>query len=68
VICDREDYDWAKHTIAQFELLEKCEVLMSSSYEQLAPKLLADWIVEDSLQVRFQLQVHKYLWGDIPGV
>ena len=68
VICDREDYDWAKQTIAQFELLEKCEVLMSSSYEQLAPKLLADWIVEDSLQVRFQLQVHKYLWGDIPGV
>ena len=68
VICDRADYDWSKQQIAQFELLDKCEVLMSSSYEQLAPKDLADWIVEDSLQVRFQLQVHKYLWGDVPGV
>jgi len=68
VICNRGDYDWAVQTIAQFELLEKCEVLMSSSYEQLAPRDLADWIVADSLQVRFQLQVHKYLWGDIPGV
>lgn len=68
VICDRGDYDWMKQILAQFELLEKCEILVSTSYEQLKPRELAEWVLEDQLPVRFQLQVHKYLWGDVPGV
>ena len=48
-------------------LAERCEVLFSPSFEQLAPRELADWIVADRLPVRFQLQLHKQLWGDEPG-
>tara|TARA_R110000868_G_scaffold8205_7_gene42749 strand:- start:62881 stop:63534 length:654 start_codon:yes stop_codon:yes gene_type:complete len=68
VICDREDYDWAKQQITNLQLIHKAEILFSPSYEQLSAKQLADWIIEDNLPVRFQIQLHKYLWGDIPGV
>jgi 7-carboxy-7-deazaguanine synthase len=68
VICDRSDYEWAKDLIMARELVQKCDVLFSPSHEQLENKLLADWIIEDNLPVRFQLQLHKYVWGDIPGV
>lgn len=68
VICDREDYDWAKACMQQYALSDKVDVLFSPSHEQLEARVLADWIVEDNLPVRFQLQLHKYLWGDIPGV
>lgn len=68
VICSRQDYDWAKSLIAQYDLCNRCEVLLSASFEQLEPRMLADWIVADNLPVRFQLQLHKYLWGDVPGV
>lgn len=67
VICDRQDYDWSKKIIMQFELMKKCEVLFSPSYLQLPYQQLANWILEDQLPVRFQVQLHKVIWGDIPG-
>ncbi|WP_323846846.1 7-carboxy-7-deazaguanine synthase QueE [Microbulbifer magnicolonia] len=69
VICDRGDYDWARFTLDQYRLPERVgEVLFSPSYEQLQPRQLAEWILEDGLPVRMQMQLHKLLWGDIPGV
>lgn len=67
VICDRHDYDWAKQIIAEHRLTERCSVLMSPSAGQVNAHELADWIVADRLTVRFQLQLHKLLWGDRPG-
>ncbi|MCX7121474.1 MAG: 7-carboxy-7-deazaguanine synthase QueE [Gammaproteobacteria bacterium] len=67
VICDRADYEWAKKIIDQFKLTEKCEVLLSPSYQQLPYADLADWILKDQLPVRFQVQLHKIIWGDVPG-
>ncbi|AOS95653.1 7-carboxy-7-deazaguanine synthase [Microbulbifer aggregans] len=69
VICDRGDYEWARFTVDQYSLTERVgEVLFSPSYEQLEARQLAEWILEDGLLVRMQLQTHKLLWGDIPGV
>ncbi|WP_223144969.1 7-carboxy-7-deazaguanine synthase QueE [Teredinibacter waterburyi] len=69
VLCSREDYDWAVFKADEYSLRDKAgEVLFSPSYEQLAPRLLAEWIIADRLRVRFQLQLHKQLWGEIPGV
>lgn len=67
VICDRNDYDWSKKIMAQFALTEKCQVLFSPSYQQLSYEMLADWILEDQLPVRFQMQLHKVIWGDVAG-
>jgi 7-carboxy-7-deazaguanine synthase len=67
VICSREDYDWSKAFVLEHRLAERCQVLFSPSYQQMAPAMLADWILGDRLQVRFQLQLHKILWGDVPG-
>lgn len=67
VICDRNDYMWAQEMIIRSELAECCEILMSPSYGQQDAPQLADWIVEDRLPVRYQLQLHKVLWGDEPG-
>lgn len=67
VICDRADYDWVKHKINEYQLTKRCEVLLSPSHEELANDQLADWIIEDNLNVRFQLQMHKYIWGDVIG-
>ncbi|AKP73475.1 7-carboxy-7-deazaguanine synthase [Piscirickettsia salmonis] len=67
VICDRQDYDWAVVCVNQYDLSSLCEVLFSPSYEQLKGAELADWILTDQLDVRFQLQLHKILWGDVPG-
>lgn len=67
VLCHRDDYDWAKVKMAEYRLAERCEVLMSPSFGQLAPQQLAQWIIEDRLPVRFQLQLHKVLWGEEPG-
>ncbi|MFC1747345.1 7-carboxy-7-deazaguanine synthase QueE [Pseudomonadota bacterium] len=67
VICDRNDYMWAKELIIRYELAEICEVLISPSYGQVDLRELADWILEDRLPVRFQTQMHKMLWGDGPG-
>ena len=67
VICDRADYDWARDMVATHALDQRCEVLFSPSQGQLAPRELAEWIIADRLPVRFQLQLHKVLWGDQPG-
>lgn len=67
VICDEADYDFAKETIVKYDLTKKCEILFSPSYEQLEARILADWILRDQLLVRMQIQLHKYLWGNVPG-
>lgn len=67
VICDRSDYDWSKAFCSEHGMLERCNVLFSPSQPGLEPRTLAEWILEDRLQVRFQVQLHKYLWGDEPG-
>lgn len=67
VICDRQDYEWAKNIMHQYQLNACCEVLFSPAVGQLPARELADWIVADRLAVRFQLQLHKILWGDEPG-
>ena len=68
VICDRGDFDWSKRILEKHQLTESCEVLFSPSTDEMDATQLADWIVEDRLPVRFQLQLHKILWGDKPGV
>lgn len=67
VICDQSDYEWAKQIMAQYQLNNICQVLFSPSYHQLKAGELADWILRDRLNVRLQIQLHKYLWGDAPG-
>ncbi len=67
VICSREDYDWSKLYLEEHSLAGRCQVLFSPSYTQVAPTALAEWILADRLPVRFQLQLHKVLWGDVPG-
>jgi 7-carboxy-7-deazaguanine synthase len=67
VICSREDYDWSKAYLQEHGLPERCQVLFSPSYTQVPPATLAEWILADRFQVRFQLQLHKILWGDVPG-
>ncbi len=69
VLCNRADYDWARAQIDLHSLQERVgDILFSPCYEQLNPTELANWIVDDKLQVRFQTQLHKALWGDKPGV
>jgi len=67
VICDRADFDWARDVTLQHRLHATCDVLFSPSHGQLAPRTLAEWIVEERLPVRFQVQLHKVLWGEEPG-
>ncbi len=68
VICDRQDYDWARFKLEELKLTERVDdVIFSASHEQLSHRDLADWIVADRLAVRFQMQLHKLLWGDQPG-
>jgi 7-carboxy-7-deazaguanine synthase len=67
VICDRNDYEWSRDRVRALTLSERCTVLFSPSHEQLPARELADWILEDRLPVRFQIQLHKYLWGNVPG-
>ena len=67
VICDRADYEWSRDKLASLKLDERCQVLFSPSAEQLPARQLADWILADRLPVRFQMQLHKVLWGNVPG-
>lgn len=67
VICGREDYEWSRAKLDELGLPKRCTVLFSPSHQQLPARDLADWIIEDRLPVRFQIQLHKYLWGDVPG-
>jgi 7-carboxy-7-deazaguanine synthase len=67
VVCSRGDYEWAREIVAEHRLAERCDVLFSPSKDQVAARDLADWIVTDRLPVKFQMQLHKLLWGDEPG-
>ena len=67
VICSREDYEWSRAKLDELQLAARCSVLFSPSHEQLQPGTLADWVLEDHLPVRFQIQLHKYLWGNVAG-
>jgi 7-carboxy-7-deazaguanine synthase len=67
VICDRQDYVWSKQFIIDHKLAARCEILFSPSHQQLENKQLAEWILADRLMVRMQIQLHKHIWGDVPG-
>ncbi len=69
VICDRADYEWARFKVDEYSLSQRvCEVLFSPVYNVQSAKELAEWILSDGLDVRLQIQLHKLLWGDLPGV
>lgn len=68
VLCDRADYDWAKQLLQTHKLAEQCPVLFSPVYSQVNPADLAAWVLADQLPVRMQVQLHKILWGEKPGV
>ncbi len=63
VITGREDYEWSKNVIASYSLFEKCEILFSPVFDMVEPVHLAQWILDDRLEVRLNLQLHKYLYG-----
>jgi 7-carboxy-7-deazaguanine synthase len=67
VIADEVDYQWAKNLINTHHLAQQCQLLMSPVAGEMSPTTLADWILQDQLPVRFQVQLHKLLWGDTPG-
>jgi 7-carboxy-7-deazaguanine synthase len=67
VICNRGDYEWSRNKVRELALPSGCTVLFSPSHEELPARELADWILEDQLPVRLQIQLHKYLWGNVPG-
>lgn len=67
VIASRADYEWARDAVAEHRLTARCMVLFSPVHGAIKPRELAEWIIEDKLDVRFQLQLHKLLWNDEPG-
>ena len=67
VLADRNDYEWAVTTIREHQLDKRCPILFSPVQDALAPQELAVWILADRLPVRFQLQLHKLLWGNMRG-
>jgi 7-carboxy-7-deazaguanine synthase len=67
VICSRKDYEWARAEIRSRQLEQKLDVLISPAWGQVDATELAGWVLADRLNVRVQLQLHKVLWGDVPG-
>ena len=67
VICGRGDYEWSRAKLHELAIPSGCTVWFSPSHEELAARELADWILADRLPVRLQIQLHKYLWGNVPG-
>ena len=67
VLADRADYDWALGVLRERDLAVRCAVLFSPVHGKLAPRELAEWILADRLEVRMQVQLHKLLWGEVPG-
>jgi 7-carboxy-7-deazaguanine synthase len=65
VVGSREDYEWSKEIINKYKLNNKCEILFSVVFGVLEPITLVNWILEDKLNVRFQLQMHKYIWDPL---
>lgn len=69
VIKDRADYEWAREIVKSYGLAERCTVLFGPVFGELEPRQLAEWVLADRLPVRFQLQLHKYVWApDMRGV
>ena len=62
VIGDKEDYNWSKKIIKKYNLKEKNEILFSPVFDKIKPKRIVDWIMKDNLDVRFQMQLHKFIW------
>ncbi len=62
VIGDREDYDWMNEMMSKYDLNNKCRILVSVVFGKLEPLDLVNWVLEDKLDVRFQLQMHKFIW------
>ena len=62
VIADRKDYNWAKKIIKKYSITKRCTVLMSPVFSRLSNQELAEWILDDRLNIRLQLQIHKYIW------
>ncbi len=67
VVCSREDFEWSRDLMGSRSLDQRCTVLFSPSHGQVEPRELAQWILEERLPVRLQVQLHKYLWGNEPG-
>jgi len=67
VLCSRADFEWARDFIRERRLHERCTVLFSPSYAQVEGRELAQWVLDERLPVRLQIQLHKVLWGDTPG-
>ncbi len=67
VIADEADYQWSKQQLTEHRLTERCQVLFSPVMGTMPAVNLADWILADQLPVRFQIQLHKYLWDDARG-
>lgn len=67
VLCNRQDYEWAVAKLSEYDLANRCEVLFSPCYDQLALRDLAEWVLADQLPVRVQIQLHKLIWGNEPG-
>ena len=67
VVRDRADYEWSRRKIGEYNLVERCEVLMSPVHGRMNPTQLAEWILADRLPVRMQVQLHKLLWSDERG-
>ncbi len=67
VVCDRADYEWSKTFCATHDLFGRCELMFSPCIGQQDPRELAEWMLADHLPVRFQVQLHKFLWGEEPG-
>jgi len=67
VITSRDDYEWSRAFVAEHGLATRTQVLFSPSFGEVDPTALAEWILADRLRVRFQMQLHKLLWGGEPG-
>ncbi len=63
VVASRADYEWAREVVRAHDLAERCPVLLSPAWGLLEPRLLVDWLLEDTLPVRLNLQIHKFVWG-----
>jgi 7-carboxy-7-deazaguanine synthase len=63
VITNREDYEWSKDIIQKYKLMERCKLLLSPAFGTLPPENLAKWIIGDKLKIRFNLQLHKYIFS-----
>ena len=67
VIASRSDYEWARDVLRERQLAQICPILFSPAQGLIEPQSLAEWILQDGLEVRFQLQLHKLLWGNMQG-